>query len=188
MIKFNPGYDYVIGFSKWKVERLGKGYDTNCQQYDTEVHSRNDCIFKCHQDKMKNYCKTKEFVYSSLFTRKDYFETNNFSWSYCRYNQNIENDMRMLCEDQCPIECHFTYFFTSVEKSKPEFVDWEHFIIASITFRHNSMPDVFIRHIPEMPLMTFICYFGGLLGMWVRCRFHRYFSLFLDQVYSQVYF
>ena len=42
---------------------------------------------------------------------------------------------------------------------------------------HNSMPDITIRYIPEMPLLTFICNFGGILGMWLGLSFYTIFDI-----------
>ena len=165
----NPDSNYRVSYSKWKVERLGKGYDTDCKIYDTKVFSRNDCIFKCYQQKMEKICKTSGFFNSYLYTRIEFFENKNLSWINCQHISNIldqEENAFLLCDKQCPLECHFTYYFTTIEKSKFPF---ESYIF--MTFSHGSMPDIYIRHIPEMPLMTFICNFGGILGMWLGVAF-----------------
>ena len=43
---------------------------------------------------------------------------------------------------------------------------------AGLKINHNEMPDITIRYIPEMPLLTFICNFGGILGMWLGISFY----------------
>ena len=159
----------VISYSKWKVERLGKGYDTKCRQYKTEVLSRNECIFNCYQKRMKQICKTNGFITSYLYTKIDYFKNKNLNMSNCennlKYYSNVTEDVMKLCKNNCPIECHFTYYFTTIDKSKQKYAE------LVMVFKHSSMPDIFVRHIPEMPLMTFICNFGGLLGMWLGVAF-----------------
>ena len=46
----NIGYRYLIEYSKWNVIRLGKGYDTDCREYNSKEYTRNDCIFYCYQE------------------------------------------------------------------------------------------------------------------------------------------
>ena len=165
----NPRYMNIISYSKWKVERLGKGYDTNCRQYKTEVFSRNECIFDCYQKRMKQICKTNGFIKSYLYTKIDYFKNRNLSMSICendlKYDPNVTEDPLKFCQGYCPIECHFTYYFTTIDKSLRKYPT------LVMVFKHSSMPDIYVRHIPEMPLMTFICNFGGLLGMWLGVAF-----------------
>ena len=38
---------------------------------------------------------------------------------------------------------------------------------AIILIQHSSVPDIIVRHKFEMSLMSFVCNFGGLLGMWL---------------------
>ena len=158
----NPGYYYFIKYSQWNIERLGKGYDTNCREYDPKVYTRNDCIFDCYQDQVKDHCHTRDFVGSPLLRRKLYFEQNNMSLSKCRIERKIYFESLKLCEDRCHQDCYFTYYSFTVSK----FVDINMYDIY-LRFKHNEMPDMTIRHIAEMPLLTFICNFGGILGMWL---------------------
>ena len=39
--------------------------------------------------------------------------------------------------------------------------------VENIKIIHSEYPDIFIEHIPEMSLISFLCNFGGLLGMWL---------------------
>ena len=71
------------------------------------------------------------------------------------------------CENQCHQECYFTYYSYTVSKlGEINLYD------PKLIFKHNEMPDLKIRQIPEIPLLTFICNFGGLLGMWLGVSFY----------------
>ena len=38
---------------------------------------------------------------------------------------------------------------------------------SNIHIHHSSTPDIIVRHSIEMTLMSLVCNFGGLLGMWL---------------------
>ena len=162
----NPGYFYFIKYSQLNIERLGKGYDTDCREYDPKVYTRNDCIFDCYQDQVKHHCHTQDFVGSPLLRRKLYFEQNNMSLSKCRINRKTYFESLKSCEDQCHKDCFFTYYSFTISK----FVEINMYDIY-LEFKHNEMPDMMIRYIAQMPLLTFICNFGGILGMWLGVSF-----------------
>ena len=163
----NPGYEYLIEYSKWNIIRLGKGYDTDCREYDPKKYNRNDCIFDCYQERAKYICRTNNFVsFFPLLKKKNYFEQSNLNFSRCNIEIKYRNEISELCYDKCHKECHVDYYSITINKIS-EFDTFQ----AALTFKHNSMPDLTIRHIPEMPFLTFICNFGGILGMWVGVAF-----------------
>ena len=48
-----------IKYSEQRIKRLGKGYDTDCYDYESESNynyyrMRSDCVNDCYQDKMRN--------------------------------------------------------------------------------------------------------------------------------------
>ena len=72
------------------------------------------------------------------------------------------------CQRKCPGECHQEYYFTDI-KMKDK-------ISGSIPLRNRSIdlnivpssrPKIIINHLPEMTLMSLVCNFGGLLGIWL---------------------
>ena len=162
------GYNYFIVYSQWNIERLGKGYDTDCREYDPKVYTRSDCIFDCYQDIVRNHCQTQDYVESTILRRKTYFQQRNFNLSKCAVSDKLYYEVVKLCDDQCHKECHFTYYSFTVSKSVENNV-YSH---SSLTFTHNEMPDITIEYIPEMPLLTYICNFGGILGMWLGLSFY----------------
>ena len=163
----SPGYVYYIRYSQWNIERLGKGYETDCREYNPINYTRSDCIFDCYQDKVKYYCRTKDFVGSNILRRKIYFEQGNLNLSKCTVNESIHFETIKSCEDNCHKECHFTYYSFTINKYL-KFNMYQ----ARLKINHNEMPDLTIRYIAEMPLLTFICNFGGILGMWLGISFY----------------
>ena len=85
----SPGYKYVIRYSQWNIERLGKGYDTDCREYKPKEYTRSDCIFDCYQEKVKYHCQTEVFVESTILRRKIYFDQRNLNLSKCVVNDKI---------------------------------------------------------------------------------------------------
>ena len=166
----SPGYKYVIRYSQWNIERLGKGYDTDCREYKSKKYTRSDCIFYCYQIIVKHHCQTQDFVGSNLLRRKRYFEEKNLNLSKCVVSDKVYYESLKLCENQCHKECQFTYYSFTISKYTE--INMYH---ASFSINHNSLPDITIRYIPEMPLLTFICNFGGILGMWLGLSFYTIF-------------
>ena len=67
---------------------------------------------------------------------------------------------------KCLSECDFKYYLRDEPRTFSKDNDvWKEF--SAITLKHNQMPDLVIRHLPELTLMSLVCNFGGLLGMWL---------------------
>ena len=167
----NHGYSYIIRYSQWNIERLGKRYETDCREYKPKSYTRSDCIFDCYQDKVKHYCQTQDFVRSIMLRRIIYFVQINLNLSECTVSDEIHYESLKSCEDQCHKECHFSYYSFTISK-----LTEGKMYQASLKIYHNEMPDITIRYIPEMPLLTFICNFGGILGMWLGLSFYTIFE------------
>ena len=179
----SPGYKYVIRYSQWNIERLGKGYDTDCREYEPKEYTRSDCIFDCYQEKVKYHCQTQVFV-ESILRRKIYFEQRNLNLSKCVVNDKIFYESLKSChKDQCHKECHFTYYLFTISKHLE--IDLYQ---AHLQIKHNEMPDITIRYIPEMPLLTFICNFGGILGMWLGLSFYTIFHDIWNILHVHIWF
>ena len=65
------------------------------------------------------------------------------------------------CENFCKLECNENNYHIDIERFERSSLDNEFLI------RHSEFPDIFVQFIPEMNLISFICNFGGLLGMWL---------------------
>ena len=164
---FKFGSMYNIDYSQWKIERLGNGYDTNCRHYDPKTLTRSECIFNCYQKTMRNVHNIDSFIRVFYITRKDYFESNG-NLTLFNSTDKIEYEVLLKCEDKCHKECQFRYYSFNLDKYYDEKMDGMN---VEINVKHNAMPDLFIRHIPETPFITFICNLGGLLGMWLGTSF-----------------
>ena len=97
----NPEYFYVIKYSKWNIKRLGKGYDTDCRDYDSTINTRSDCIFDCYQDKLKNVCQTEDIIKFYILKKKIYFDQINLKLSKCVINEKLEYETLEYCYGQC---------------------------------------------------------------------------------------
>ena len=67
-------------------------------------------------------------------------------------------------------------------KFHPGFEKYDYNQKNEIYISHSEYPDTFVKHIPEMDMISFICNFGGLLNMWLGLSifgiFNDTFSLF----------
>ena len=61
------------------------------------------------------------------------------------------------CVQMCKVECNFNYYSFEIEKYANK--------DPALFIRHSESLDMFVRHVPEITLMAFVCSFGGLLGM-----------------------
>ena len=124
---------------------------------------RSDCVNDCYQDKIRHVCKIdRGILMSNSLIRKAYLVNGNDRLISCydpEYNQ-MSFSIKKDCEKMCKVECNVRYYpieimTTDIHNNHA----WNIF--------HSEFPDIFVRHVPEMTLMGFVCNFGGLLGMWL---------------------
>ena len=71
-----------------------------------------------------------------------------------------------ICSQKCKSDCNTKQYFTEISKYVGLYpINFED--RTYIDIKHNYLPDVIVRHTLEMTLMSFVCNFGGLLGMWL---------------------
>ena len=74
-------------------------------------------------------------------------------------------------------------------KFHPGFEKYDYNQKNEIYISHSEYPDTFVKHIPEMDMISFICNFGGLLNMWLGLSifgiFNDTFSLFSKIAYHK---
>ena len=123
---------------------------------------RSDCVDECYQDKMKNLCKIDHgILMSKSLIRKDNFNYKYDKMRYC-YVQEYDGEnfnIRRYCNKMCKVECKEKYYVIESDRIDSEDND--------IFIEHSENPDIYIKHIPEMNFIRFLCDLGGLLGMWL---------------------
>ena len=159
----------MIRYTEYKIKRLGKGYDTDCYDYESDTNFnyyriRSDCVNDCYQDKLREICNVDSNLFiNNILIRRDYIK----NWNErlilaCDLGYNLRNlEIKRICEKKCKIECNFIYYSIEIEK---KFIKSNNDIVD---IRHGEYPDIFVEYIPKMNLIDFICNFGGLLGMWL---------------------
>ena len=131
---------------------------------------RSDCINDCYQKKIREICKVDRGLFmSNSLIRKDYLVDGNDKMLsfYDQESFSIKQD----CEKMCKVECNFKYYSNEINSRKGQNLK------KVISILHSEYPDIFVKHIPELNLIGFLCNFGGLLGMWLGLSL---FSIFND--------
>ena len=165
------GKRYLITYSQIRTELLGSDYDTNCYEYDLDYkhanfNMRSDCFAWCYQNEVNRVCNTETFVPSTcLFRDVALVQAYNKTIETCLTNDKQKIfKIKLFCFDSCRKDCVITsYDFLArsslQDKKYPDRID--------IFIEHNNMPDILIKSIPEITFISFVCNFGGLLGMWL---------------------
>ena len=161
-IRIEPGTRSTIKYSKMKIERK---YEYNCKDYEIGDDIRNDCLAVCVMKKLQNDIGDLRSLYHYFLLRKVYFsKLQKFNKS--RHENHLGDsliDIRYQCLEQCKEDCTFSHYLydITIGESRSKFDK-----SLLINVQHNHIPDVYLHHIFEMTLITFISNFGGLLGMW----------------------
>ena len=64
------------------------------------------------------------------------------------------------------LESHYPYDMSSLATTTANIREGFNSAV-DFTIQHNQLPDVLVRHMPEMSFISFVSNFGGLLGMWL---------------------
>ena len=200
-----PNKEYSITYSQINTELLGSGYDTNCKDYELDhkfanLSMRSDCISSCYLTKIKQICDTTKVPSSMLLLRKQFLELNGEEellmeeqdmslLAFC-IDEDKEFETQLECSSNCKYDCKLNHYSWDL-KVMNEWMKKEQWLkMGRIHMKHNRMPDVIVRHIPETSFITFVCSFGGLLGMWlglsVLLIFDKTFSFVNKQVRSRL--
>ena len=67
------------------------------------------------------------------------------------------------CSSKCKPDCNTKQYLTEIRVNH-NYKPWIQ-SDAGVLLEHSSVPDIIVRHTLEMSLMSFVCNFGGLLGM-----------------------
>ena len=116
----------TVKYYEYRVKRLGKGYDTDCYDYESEnkfkyYRMRSDCVTECYQNKMRQLCKVEHgYFMSQSLLRIEYLDDRNdrliscYDTEYDHINFTIKQD----CEKMCKVECNFKYYSNEINSSK----------------------------------------------------------------------
>ena len=174
---------YMAQYSQIKIERLGQHYDTDCVQYGIgqEFITMNDCLLMCHQDKHDQVCDDKsKMVRSTFLVREELVKINSNRYlSDCEDYENLKQEITLSCSKQCKLPCTYSYYPVSFQKLGD--LDFGR---TRLFVEHDEMPDILIRYIPEISFISFVCNFGGLLGMWLGLSFLNMVESFKNIIFN----
>ena len=164
-----------LTYNRWKTHLLGKGYQTNCADYQSEGQwrrrMRSDCIKSCIQRNLKQLsncnqtnCENCIFLTTALWTKEDLMD-NNFT-NIC--NNFVKMGSKSIsaesnCQSTCRPKCEHRFYNYEIKVVS----DIETQNTTIITIQHNQLPDQITKHIPEMTWIQFASNLGGLMGMWM---------------------
>ena len=167
-----PNGDYSVKYSQLNTELLAEGFESNCADYDIKneqgkIRMEADCLIHCYGDfmieKFNHLTKgSSNLIRKGLISSFDKIPINLTKG----HNSGEEMD---ICSEKCKPDCNLKRYFIEVNKNLDR--PWSKEDLTLVYFQHNSMPDVVVRHTLEMTLMSFVCSFGGLLGMWLVLSF-----------------
>ena len=157
---------YSLKYFQISTQLLLDGFESNCAEYDirNKINSnrmQSDCLAQCYAQFIKD--KYKSLPRSDLMIGKQQISFfGNISINFTE-TTDIEPYIENVCSQRCKPDCSAKQFLFEISKSDENLI--KDAIIISLI--HGSIPDVIVRHIFEMSLISFVCNFGGLLGMWL---------------------
>ena len=155
----------LIQYSLVKLLRLGKDYETNCRYYGDyyEHDTWSDCLTSCVKYHHDITCDNTKLPLMSTLVREQFVSMNqNKTFTTCSAYTKIKQNAIISCSKHCKLNCQYKHYPANTEKIS-EFINSQAYVIVE----HNQMPDILIKYIPETSLLSFVCNFGGLLGMWL---------------------
>ena len=175
-----------IQYNQIQTELLGHSYDTNCFNYDLDYkyanfNMRSDCITDCHMKKVSENLNHSELVTSDLLYRKEFLELNRHMKVHPGTSGLHKIEM-VECNKKCRPDCKFKYYLWETKERVKGPTDDSVFL----TLRHSRIPDVIIRYSPQLSFISFVCNFGGLIGMWLGLSILAIFShglLFFNHIF-----
>ena len=167
--------DYNLVYSK--VENQENTNSAFCANYDLNkdgnFNMKSDCHYQCLIKQYGLKCQLILMLQLSLkpfrktlFPDKvlDLSDSNNT----CQFDHLDYFFKEEECQKKCPDECHQEYYFLDLKMTEK--------LSDSIPMKNrsselkivpSSRPKIIITHLPEMTLMSLVCNFGGLLGIWL---------------------
>ena len=164
------GCDYKINYNKIETRRLEGNFQPQCKNYNKENQNdfefQNDCDVSCIIEYYGEECYTISRP-NIMVLRKNIMKKYQQKKQNC--NTTIKHDYpHEICSMKCPQDCNIIYYDNHL--SQYCFITNTTNLFKSnmmVQINPNGKPNMIIEYLPEMSLLSLICNFGGLLGMWL---------------------
>ena len=157
-------------YTKFEYDQLPSF--SGCNRYletNNPYKTQSDCIFNC-QKRYYNFDCLAEFYYDQDFPIRSEQLPNESPNSTCDWQSlgNIDYyKMRETCMVKCPDECYHVYYLLQTKEIKfHKSLIWTS-NPNQVNLIQSNLPTIIIKQLPEMSLISLLCNFGGLLGMWL---------------------
>ena len=168
MIRFETKKQHIIQYYRLDVTMLGESFETNCKYYDLDnslkTKTRSDCIIDCMRHSIYQMKGCVDVFEPQLFLfREERLDQDQIinKCNLTRINKQLYQQIKSECNHNCRMDCT-TSFFNLNSHSLEFSSNW-----AIFEIRHAATPDIKMTHHPETTLISVVCNFGGLLGMWL---------------------
>ena len=125
---------------------------------------QSDCLVQCYNEFMKEKFNLIKLADTFLYRKELISAFDRISINYGE-NCDIPLDSNIKCNEKCKPDCSSKQHITEIKPYPNLYKSIYH--VYDIELEHSLIPDVIVRHSLEMTLMSFVCNFGGLLGMWL---------------------
>ena len=149
-----------IQYSLIKILRLGRQYETNCRFYGKyyKYETWSDCLTSCLKYHHDVTCDNTKLPLLSTLVREKFVSINrNKTFSICPAYTKIEKDVMINCSKHCKLNCHYKHFPAATIDILGYYFNNSQ---ADVIVDHNQMPDILIKYIPEISLISFVCNFS----------------------------
>lgn len=184
-IHIRAGAFQRLKYSTVKTLKLGRHYDTDCSDYGPghKFDTYSDCTIRCMKRQHDKYCPKNMLPYVARMVREKYIlENANKFITNCSKFDNIKQDANIHCQKQCKLNCQYKYYPAKYNR----ILDYDE-DQALVILEHNHLPDVLVQYIPETSLISFVCNFGGLLGMWLGLSFLNILNYIRKSMHNSIY-
>ena len=86
------------------------------------------------------------------------------STSFWEFVDNL--NLRVKCIEKCQVDCRGSMFITDIKENhntrKSNILNK----VNTVHILHKGY-DVYVKHLPKVNLISLLCNFGGLLGLWL---------------------
>jgi len=161
---------------------LESPYKSRCSRYERDMPygsiSYTDCLRKCFIESCNQLNKCFYFGYQSMIKESDFKHRNQSV--ICNETQTsdcLKNINQSFCQNSCPIDCiKDKYGTTTIFEAK----DYRSYKNTNTYLRWDSeKPFITYKETPNMLLIDYFTFIGGLFGFWFGVSLNNLFELFL---------